>query len=106
LGQNPSAAQQAAFSRRFGPIEGQDRSNYCHPGDEDVLLRCFVPPSHVEPAMKLFLPGAFDELPDLWIGIHRFKKSCFKLLADSELGIAAGHFFRLVPIGAITIEPE
>jgi taurine dioxygenase len=33
-----TAAQQAAFSRRLGPLEAQDRKTYCHPDDPDVLV--------------------------------------------------------------------
>src|SRR5882757_8432748 len=36
--QSLTAAQQAAFSRGFGPLETQDRSKYCHPDDKDVLI--------------------------------------------------------------------
>jgi taurine dioxygenase len=36
--QSLSPAQQAAFSRGFGPLETQDRSKYCHPDDKDVLI--------------------------------------------------------------------
>jgi taurine dioxygenase len=33
-----SAKEQAAFSRQFGPLEPQDRQNYAHPDDPDVLI--------------------------------------------------------------------
>jgi taurine dioxygenase len=36
--QHLSAAEQAQFARGFGPLEGQDRSAYCHPDDKDVLI--------------------------------------------------------------------
>jgi taurine dioxygenase len=31
-------ADQAHFARTWGPLEGQDRSSYCHPDDKDVLI--------------------------------------------------------------------
>lgn len=36
--QHLDAAQQAAFSRRFGELEEQDRKEYTHPDDPDVLI--------------------------------------------------------------------
>jgi taurine dioxygenase len=36
--QHLGAAQQAAFSRRFGELEPQDRLEYTHPDDRDVLI--------------------------------------------------------------------
>jgi taurine dioxygenase len=36
--QKLSAKQQADFSRSFGPLESQDRLDYCHPDDRDVLI--------------------------------------------------------------------
>jgi taurine dioxygenase len=31
-------SQQAQFARRWGPLESQDRSAYCHPEDKDILI--------------------------------------------------------------------
>jgi taurine dioxygenase len=36
--QGLTARELAAFSRRLGPLEQQDRKTYCHPDDEDVLI--------------------------------------------------------------------
>lgn len=36
--QHLTPAQQAAFSRQFGPLEAQDRIEYTHPDDWDVLI--------------------------------------------------------------------
>jgi taurine dioxygenase len=36
--QKLSPPQQAVFSRRFGPLEAQDRSPYTHPEDRDILI--------------------------------------------------------------------
>jgi len=37
-GQTLTPVQQAAFSRRLGPLEEQDRKTYCHPDAPDVLI--------------------------------------------------------------------
>lgn len=36
--QKLAAKQQAVFSRGFGHLESQDRLDYCHPDDRDVLI--------------------------------------------------------------------
>ena len=36
--QHLTPRQQGAFSRQLGPLEGQDRTTYCHPDDPDVLI--------------------------------------------------------------------
>jgi taurine dioxygenase len=36
--QTLSPTEQASFARRWGALEGQDRSAYCHPEDKDVLI--------------------------------------------------------------------
>src|ERR1700704_2522972 len=36
--QHLTAKQQADFSRQLGGLEGQDRTNYCHPDAPDVLI--------------------------------------------------------------------
>ena len=36
--QHLTAAEQAAFSRQFGPLEEQDQKNYTHSDDQDVLI--------------------------------------------------------------------
>jgi taurine dioxygenase len=36
--QTLSPREQADFARRWGPLETQDRSAYCHPDDHDVLV--------------------------------------------------------------------
>jgi len=37
-GQSLDARQLGAFARQFGPLEGQDRSAYCHEDDKDILV--------------------------------------------------------------------
>ena len=36
--QKLTPAQQGAFARQWGPLEGQDRSAFCHPEDKDILI--------------------------------------------------------------------
>ncbi|MFL5064284.1 MAG: TauD/TfdA dioxygenase family protein, partial [Xanthobacteraceae bacterium] len=36
--QTLTAREQAAFSRQLGPLEPQDRKDYCHPDDPDILI--------------------------------------------------------------------
>ncbi len=36
--QTLSPREQANFARRWGPLESQDRSTYCHPDDSDILV--------------------------------------------------------------------
>ena len=36
--QSLSPCEQATFARRWGSLEGQDRSAYCHPEDSDILI--------------------------------------------------------------------